>query len=129
MSFKPGDVRRRIVVFLVLSALALGAVVALPWGIASGGHHFANPQLLGAGIGVSLLSSALPWSLEIEAMRRLRMTVFGVLMSLEPAIAALSGFVLLHEHLRPRAWVALVMVMVASAGVSRTQEPGLPPDA
>ena len=61
-------------------------------------------------------------------MRRLRMTVFGVLMSLEPAIAALSGFVLLHEHLRPRAWVALVMVMVASAGVSRTQEPGLPPD-
>jgi inner membrane transporter RhtA len=77
---------------------------------------------------VSLLSAALPWSLEIEAMRRLRMTVFGVLMSLEPAIAALSGFVLLHEHLRPRAWVALVLVMVASAGVSRTQEPGLPPD-
>ncbi len=110
-------------------AMALGAVIALPWGIASGGRHFANPQLLGAGIGVSLLSAALPWSLEIEAMRRLRMTVFGVLMSLEPAIAALSGFVLLHEHLRPRAWVALVLVMVASAGVSRTQEPGLPPDA
>ncbi|CAB4699887.1 MAG: EamA family transporter [Actinobacteria bacterium] len=110
-------------------AMALGAVVALPWGIASGGHHFTDPQLLGAGIGVSLLSAALPWSLEMEAMRRMRMTVFGVLMSLEPAIAALSGFVLLGEHLRPRAWVALAMVTVASAGVSRTVTPGMPPDA
>lgn len=53
----------------------------------------------------------------------------GVLMSLEPAVAALSGFVLLGEHLRIRAWVALVLVVVASAGASRRRAPELPLDA
>ena len=110
-------------------AMAIGALIALPWGVVSAGHHLREPQLVGAGVGVGLLCSALPWSLELEAMRRLPTHVFGVLMSLEPAVAALSGFVLLGEHLRVRAWVALTMVMAASAGASRRRGPELPPDA
>jgi inner membrane transporter RhtA len=110
-------------------AMALGALIALPWGVISAGHNLGNAQLVGAGVGVGLLCSALPWSLELEAMRRLPTTVFGVLMSLEPAVAALSGFVFLHEHLLPRAWAALGLVMVASAGASQRRGPELPPDA
>jgi inner membrane transporter RhtA len=110
-------------------AMAIGALIALPWGVYSAGSHLRDPRLVGAGVGVGLLCSALPWSLEIEAMRRLPTHVFGVLMSLEPAVAALSGFVLLGEHLRDRAWLALVLVMVASAGASRKSGPSVPPDA
>jgi inner membrane transporter RhtA len=110
-------------------AMAIGALVALPWGVLSAGHHLRDPQLVGAGVGVGLLCSALPWSLEFEAMRRLPTQVFGVLMSLEPAVAALAGFVLLGEHLRARAWVALVLVVVASAGASRRHGSEVPLDA
>jgi inner membrane transporter RhtA len=99
-------------------AMALGAVLVAPWGIISAGHHLRDPQLLGAGVGVGLLSSALPWSLEIEAMRRLPSNVFGIVLSLEPAVAALAGLVFLHEHLRPRAWLAIVLVVTASAGAA-----------
>jgi inner membrane transporter RhtA len=110
-------------------AMAIGAVIALPWGVISAGRHLGNPQLVGAGVGVGLLCSALPWSLELEAMRRLPMTVFGVLMSLEPAVAALSGFVFLHEHLEPREWIALGLVVIASAGASLHRGPEIPQDA
>jgi inner membrane transporter RhtA len=99
-------------------AMALGAVLVAPWGIISAGHHLRDPQLVGAGVGVGLLSSALPWSLEIEAMRRLPSNVFGIVLSLEPAVAALAGFVFLHEHLRTRAWIAIALVVAASAGAA-----------
>ena len=99
-------------------AMVLGAVLIAPWGIVSAGHHLRDPQLVGAGVGVGLLSSALPWSLELEALRRLPTHVFGVVLSLEPAVAALAGFVLLHEHLRLRAWLAIALVVVASAGAA-----------
>jgi inner membrane transporter RhtA len=99
-------------------AMALGAILIAPWGIVSGGHHFRDPQLVGAAVGVGLLSSALPWSLELEALRRLPSHVFSVILSLEPAVAALSGFVLLHEHLRLRSWLAIGLVVVASAGAA-----------
>jgi inner membrane transporter RhtA len=100
-------------------AMVLGAVLIAPWGIISAGHHLREPQLLGAAVGVGLLSSALPWSLELEALRRLPTHVFGVVLSLEPAVAALAGFVLLHEHLRLRAWLAIGLVVSASAGGAR----------
>ena len=99
-------------------AMALGAVHVAPWGIVSAGHHLRDPQLVGAGVGVGLLSSALPWSLELEAMRRLPSHVFGIVLSLEPAVAALTGFVFLHEHLHARAWFAIVLVVAASAGAA-----------
>jgi inner membrane transporter RhtA len=99
-------------------AMLLGAVLITPWGIASAGHHLGNPQLLGAAVGVGLLSSALPWSLELEALRRLPTNVFGVVLALEPAIAALAGLVFLHEHLHLRSWFAIALVIVASAGAA-----------
>ena len=110
-------------------AMLLGALLAAPWGILSAGGHLRDAQLLGAGVGVGLLSSALPWSLELEALRRLPAQVFSVVLSLEPAVAALAGVVFLHEHLRIRAWAAISLVVVASAGAARRQKPPLPPDA
>jgi inner membrane transporter RhtA len=110
-------------------AMALGALLAAPWGIISAGDNLGDPQLVGAAVGVGLLSSALPWSLELEAMRRLPTHVFGVVLSLEPALAAVAGFVLLDEHLHLRAWIAIVLVVLASAGAARRLGPGLPPDA
>ncbi len=97
-------------------AMALGGLIALPWGV-------------GAAVGVGLLSSALPWSMELEALRRLPSHVFSVVLSLEPAVAALAGFVFLHEHLRLRAWLAIGLVVLASAGAARRRGPTLPVDA
>ena len=107
-------------------AMALGAVLIAPWGIVSGGGHFRDAQLLGAGVGVGLLSSALPWSLELEALRRLPSHVFSVVLSLEPAVAALAGLAFLHEHLRPRAWIAIGLVVLASAGAAGHRRPPTP---
>jgi inner membrane transporter RhtA len=109
-------------------AMALGALLMAPWGILSAGHHLRDAQLVGAGVGVGLLSSALPWSLELEALRRLPPHVFSVVLSLEPALAALAGFVFLHEHLHTRAWVAIALVMLASAGAAGRHAPPVPPD-
>jgi inner membrane transporter RhtA len=111
-------------------AMVLGAVLIAPWGILSAGTHLRDPQLVGASVGVGLLSSALPWSLELEALRRLPTHVFGVVLSLEPAVAALAGFVFLHEHLRARAWIAIGLVVAASAGAAlevRRRPPPVPP--
>ena len=109
-------------------AMALGALLMAPWGILSAGHHLRDAQLVGAGVGVGLLSSALPWSLELEAMRRLPPHVFSVVLSLEPALAALAGFVFLHEHLHARAWAAIALVIFASAGAAGRRAPPVPPD-
>jgi inner membrane transporter RhtA len=112
-------------------AMALGAVLIAPWGIVSAGSHLRDPQLIGAAVGVGLLSSALPWSLELEALRRLPTRVFGVVLALEPAVAALAGSVFLHEHLHLRAWIAIGLVVVASAGAALEirREDAPPPEA
>jgi inner membrane transporter RhtA len=100
-------------------AMALGALLMAPWGIISAGHHLRDAQLVGAAVGVGLLSSALPWSLELEALRRLPSHVFSVVLSLEPAVAAGTGVLFLHEHLRTRSWIAIGLVVLASAGAAR----------
>jgi len=110
-------------------AMALGAVLAAPWGIISAGDNLRDPQLVGAAVGVGLLSSALPWSMELEALRRLPAAVFSVVLSLEPAVAALTGVVFLHEHLGARSWLAIGMVVLASAGAARRRPPVGPIDA
>jgi inner membrane transporter RhtA len=107
-------------------AMALGALLMAPWGIYSAGHHLRDAQVVGAAVGVGLLSSALPWSLELEALRRLPAHVFSVVLSLAPAVAALAGLLFLHEHLRPRAWVAIALVVVASAGAAGHRRPATP---
>jgi inner membrane transporter RhtA len=99
-------------------ALCVGTVVLFPFGIAGAGHALLDPKLLLAGFGVAMLSSAIPFSLELEALRKLPARVFGVLMSLEPAVAALAGLVVLGERLEPRAVVAVILVTVAAAGAS-----------
>jgi inner membrane transporter RhtA len=100
-------------------SLCVGTVVLLPVGVAGAGTALLDPMLLLAGFGVAVLSSAVPYSLELEALRWLPARVFGVLMSLEPAVAALVGFLVLGERLGPRAIVAVVLVTVAAAGASR----------
>jgi inner membrane transporter RhtA len=107
-------------------AMALGAVLMAPWGIYTAGHHLRDAQLVGAAVGVGLLSSALPWSLELEALRRLPPHVFSVVLSLEPAVAALAGLLFLHEHLLARAWVAIALVVLASAGAAGHRRPPTP---
>ncbi len=81
------------------------------------GGLVAHPVLLAIGAGVGILSSALPYSLEMEALRYIPSRAFSILLSLEPAIAALAGFVLLHESLTWQAIMAIVLICVASAGV------------
>jgi len=110
-------------------AMAVGAFVALPFGIGSAGSSLLEPALLAAGLGVAVLSSAIPWSLELEALRRLPTHVFSVLMSLEPAIGALVGFVVLGERLGIRAVTAIALVVIASAGAARgARTAPAPPD-
>lgn len=102
---------------LVIS-LCVGTLVLLPIGIASGGYALLDPKLLLMGLGVAILSSAIPYSLEPSALRTVPTRVFGVLMSLEPGVAALVGFLVLGELLAWRAVAALVLVTVAAAGAS-----------
>ena len=71
----------------------------------------------------------LPYSVELEALRRIPPRVFGVLMSLEPAVAALVGLLVLGQGLHPAQWVAIACVVVASAGATRTDRPGPAPEA
>jgi inner membrane transporter RhtA len=101
-------------------AMAVAAIVTLPFGIAAAERVAADPRLLLAALGVGLLSSVVPFSLELEALRRIPVRVFGVLMSLEPAIAALVGLVLLGEALGVREMAAIGLVVTASIGATRT---------
>jgi inner membrane transporter RhtA len=103
-----------------LALAMLVAVVPLaPFGIAQGGSDLLVPWIIGVGFAAGMLSSALPYTLELEALRRLPTGVFGVLMSLEPAVAALAGFVILGEDLVTREVAAILLVVVASAGAAR----------
>jgi inner membrane transporter RhtA len=110
-------------VFSGSDGLALAMIVAVvplaPFGIAQGGSDLLVPWIIGVGFAAGMLSSAIPYTLELEALRRLPTGVFGVLMSLEPAVAALAGFVVLGEDLVGREVVAIVLVVVASAGAAR----------
>ena len=110
-------------------AMAIGSVLLLPVGVAGAGSALLEPELLLAGFGVAMLSSAIPYTLELEALRRLPARVFGILLSLEPAMAALAGFVILGEGLRLRDVVAIGLVAAASAGASLTAGEAAAPEA
>ncbi len=99
-------------------AMAVGALIVLPAGVIQAGGALAEPDLLGSALVVALLSSVLPYSLDLEALRRLPEAVFGVLMSLDPAVAALVGFVVLGQALGARELLGIAMVVVASAGAA-----------
>ena len=99
-------------------AMAVGALIVLPAGVIQGDGALSQPNLLGSALVVALLSSVLPYSLELEALRRLPEAVFGVLMSLDPAVAALVGFIALSQALGAREILGIAMVVVASAGAA-----------
>ncbi|MET0761237.1 MAG: EamA family transporter, partial [Thermoleophilaceae bacterium] len=100
-------------------AMVVGTVVLIPVGVADGGSDLLVPWILAVAAAVAVLSSAIPYTLEMEALRRMPTGIFGVLMSLEPAVAALAGFILLGEELVAREVVAILFVVAASAGASR----------
>jgi inner membrane transporter RhtA len=107
-------------------AMVVAAVVVTPAAVASpsAGHgSVLQAGVLGTGFAVGLLSSVIPYRLELEALRRVPAGIFGIWMSLEPAIAALVGLVLLGEALAPREWAAIGCVMLACAGAARGASP------
>jgi inner membrane transporter RhtA len=99
--------------------MCAGALMLLPFGIADAGGELITGETLAIGLAVAVLSSVIPYSLELEALRRMPAGVFGVLMSLEPAAAALAGFIVLDEGLATREVVAIALVVAASAGAAR----------
>jgi len=111
------------------AGLALGITVAAlimaPFGISQGGAALLNPWVLGIGLAAGLLTTVVPYSLEFAALRRMSPRIFGVLMSVEPAIAALVGLIFLHETLDGRSLVAIALVILAAIGatVFGKQEP------
>ena len=110
-------------------AMAVASVLLVPVGVAGGGSALLRPELLAAGAGVAILSSAIPYSLELAALRRLPTRVLGILLSIEPAMAALAGFVILEQGLRLRDGVAIALVAMASAGASLTGDARQVPEA
>lgn len=110
------------------AAAVVSALVLAPAGIAAGGLDLLDPAALAVGLAVGLLSSAVPYALEMEALRRLPQAVFGVLMSLEPAVAAAVGFVALSQGLGAAEVAGIACVVVASAGALRGAAATPPPD-
>ena len=97
---------------------SIGALVAIPAGVLHAGTALLSVKLLPYALGVAVLSSALPYSLEMIALTRLPTRTFSTLLSLEPAIAALAGVALLNEHLGPLQWLAITAIVVAAAGTA-----------
>ncbi|MEU0950017.1 EamA family transporter [Streptomyces canus] len=100
-------------------AMAVGAVLSLPAGLADAGGRLLDPVIFGLGAAVAVLSSALPYTLEMLALRRLAPATFAVLMSLAPAVAALAGYLVLHQGLAGIDLIAITLVVAASAGAVR----------
>ncbi|MEV6849927.1 EamA family transporter [Actinoplanes sp. NPDC051411] len=100
-------------------AFAVATLVVLPFGVVGAAHAWGHPRLLAGGLAVSLLSSVVPYALELMALRHLPTRVFGVLMSLQPAGAAIAGLLILGQHLGPAPLVALVLVTAAGVGITR----------
>jgi inner membrane transporter RhtA len=101
-------------------ASVLGAAVMLPVGVVSAGAALVRPGTVALGLAVGVLSSAIPYSLDQLALRRLPTAVFGVLTSLNPAVAALAGLLVLGQHLPPRQLLGIAGVIAASIGITLT---------
>lgn len=104
----------------VALGMTVAALVIAPFGIATAGTSLLVPSVLALGLGVALISSALPYSLEMIALRKIPKRTFGVLLSGEPAVGALAGLVLLHEQLSPMQWLAMAAIITASVGAVLT---------
>jgi len=104
----------------VAVGMLFATILILPFGFSGGGLSNLNPKLLGLGAALALLSSAIPFTLEIKALKQLPARTFSILMSLEPAMASLAAFVFLQEYLSFTECIAVACVVIASAGSSLT---------
>jgi inner membrane transporter RhtA len=109
--------------------MLVGCLMIVPIGVAEAGMQLFSPAILPAALGVALLSSAVPYSLEMLAMPRLPTRTVGVLMSLDPALGALAGLAFLGERLTWVQWLAIVSIMIASAGSAATSRAAQPAGA
>ncbi|HEY6729843.1 MAG TPA: EamA family transporter [Solirubrobacterales bacterium] len=109
-------------------AAVISAFLVAPFGLIQGGTEIFTPTHLLVGVAVGVLSTAVPYVFEIEALRHLPRAVFGVLMSLEPAVAAAIGFAALSQGLDATEVVAITLVVVASAGALRSAAAAPPRD-
>jgi inner membrane transporter RhtA len=109
--------------------LVVAAVALAPLALALGHDRLASGHVLGVGLAVATLSTVVPYVLELAALRRLRTSTFGILMSLEPAVAALLGALVLAQRLSLAEAIAVVLVVVASIGANREMRQPLPPEA
>lgn len=110
-------------------AMVLSSILLVPVGIHEGGSELISTEALAIGFGVAILSSAVPYVLELEALRRLPANVVGVLLSLEPAAAALIGIIALGQNLAGREVLAIGLVVIASAGALRESPEQPAPEA
>jgi len=113
----------------VALGLTVAALTVVPFGVWHAGSTLLDPYILLFGIGVAAISSAIPISLEMMALKRLPQEAFGIMTSMEPAVAALLGLLMLDEHLAGPQWLAIVCIMLAAAGSSLTARPRLPKSA
>ena len=104
--------------------IAVGACLIFPVGLVHAGMRLFSPDVLPLGLAVAVMSSALPYSLEMFALTRVPTQAFGTLMSLEPAAGALMGLLLLGEHLSFLQWTAIFIVILASMGTALTVQGG-----
>ncbi|XVN74062.1 Threonine/homoserine exporter RhtA [Oligella sp. MSHR50489EDL] len=100
--------------------LTIAAMLILPFGLISGGANMFNTNLLLFGLAIAVLSSALPYSLEVFALRILPAKTFSIMLSLEPAVGALAGIIILGEVIESKQWIAILLVVSASAGCTAT---------
>lgn len=103
--------------------MLVAAAVVLPFSLADGVIAKVTPELFGLGLGVAVLSSALPYTAEMVALKALPERAFSVLMSIEPIVATLVGLAFLGEMLAPAHWLAVALVTVASAGTGLSRAP------
>ncbi len=98
--------------------MTIAAITIFPLGLAESGARLFQPNLILPGIGLAIASSAIPYSLEMFALKRLPKKTFGILLSMEPAVGALTGFFILHEILSWTQWLAIACIMIASIGTA-----------
>lgn len=106
----------------VTIGMIFASALVLPIAIADGHLIHLKPAMLVSGIGLALLSSAIPFTLEMKALGKIPAKTFSILMSLEPAVAALFGLAFLHEYLSFYEWLAVALIIVASAGATLTKK-------
>lgn len=101
----------------------IAALVIVPLGVAHAGAALLNPAVIPAAVGIAILSTALPYSLEMVALTRMPARTFSTLMSLEPAVGAVSGLIFLSESLSSLQWLAIASIVLASVGATLTSRP------